>query len=79
MDSLKGMSVERGVTFVMAQLSQSDIMYAKKNEGFAGLHDLCDANMLLPHVDDEDVEVSSVCVCSYYNKVMDAFNERILS
>lgn len=44
-----------GLAHVLKQLSPADCDYVKaQGTGFSALHDICDANMLLPESDDLD-------------------------
>jgi hypothetical protein len=45
--------------------------------GFAALHDKCDANMLLPAV--EEFNGNSEAQCRFHNAVMDEVTRRILA
>ena len=74
-------TLAQGVAHVVAQLTPADIAYAKdpqrgEYKGFAALHDLCDANMLLPirggFVDSSDQQETD-----YLNAVMEGINEYI--
>jgi hypothetical protein len=65
----QGMTVRGGVVFVMNQLDCSDRDYARRNGGFAALHDICDANMLLPTF--PGVEVTEETFVNFCNSIMD--------
>jgi len=78
----KEMTINEGAEYVMNQLNESDIAYASdpargEYRGFAALHDLMDANMLLPEIDDDCCMTDDLC--SYYNEVMDAVSDRIIN
>ena len=69
----KNLTVSDAVAHVMYQLTPFDREYAKK-EGFCALHDLFDANMLLPQNTgfyDSDMEK----LCSFYNEITDRVSE----
>ena len=81
MDKLNGMTVEEGADFVMHQVSEIDIEYAVdplrgSYKGFAALHDLCDANMLLPFVGELDLQDDKVL--SWYGKIMSLVTVKII-
>lgn len=73
---------------IVAQLTPEQIEYAIDDargeyRGFAALHDLMDANMLLPSIGeydgrDEDEEYLDA-VCAEHNRIMDRVNELLLA
>lgn len=67
-------TLESGMWHVLGQLSDNQKMYAGHRSkgvyrGFAALHDVCDANMLLPGA-CEEIENMDDCF-EYWNRVMD--------
>lgn len=83
---------------MIAKLTKSDILYMldpKRGEyrGFAALHDLMDANMLMPGADDDDVphpcdvregtkhqdedERAVQAHCDWFNEAMTEFNRLV--
>lgn len=73
---------------IIARLTPEQVSYAVDAErgeyrGFAALHDLMDANMLLPSIgefderDEDDEYLDSVC--TEHNRIMDRINELLLT
>jgi len=78
-----GMSVAQGADHVMSQLTSANIAYAAdpargQYRGFAALHDIMDANMLLPFAEDEDL-LAFAKWTNFANAVMDEVSRRILA
>ena len=74
------MNTSQGVDHILSQLDKNDIDYAINPDrgefrGFAALHDLMDANMLLPFVNTVDIDEKYISFC---NDVMEKFNEYTL-
>ena len=74
-------TLAQGVAHVVAQLTPEMIAYANdpqrgEYKGFAALHDLCDANMLLP-IRGGFVDPSDQQETDYLNAVMEGVNARI--
>ena len=72
-------TLAQGVAHVIAQLTPADRAYAKKTAKktgctpFSALHDLCDANMLLP-IRGGFVDCSDQPEADYLNAVMEGVN-----
>ena len=89
--ALRGMSVAQGADQVMSKLAPDQVAYAAdpargEYRGFAALHDLLDANMLLPFADDVDLLADDDEWPTAYaewqtfaNAVMDEVSRRITS
>ncbi len=77
--------INRDAEKAMSQLSQAEIAYAKSPKrgeyrGFAALHDLFDANDLLPVWEDaRDDETALQAHVNYCNAVIDEITRRILA
>ena len=74
------MSIKEGVNHIFSPLSKEEILYANDPErgefrGFAALHDLLDANMLLPFANKAEINEEYIKFC---NTVMDKFNDTLL-
>lgn len=73
-------STAQGVDHIFRQLGKEEILYANDPErgeyrGFSALHDLLDANMLLPFANEADINEEYINFC---NAVMEQFNETLL-
>lgn len=72
-ETLNGLNIQSGVVMVMMQLKDTDIIYAGDKargeyRGFAALHDLMDANMLLPYT--AKFSSSDEHALAYWTKLM---------
>jgi hypothetical protein len=77
-------TIAQGVAHVVAQLTPQDIAYANDPQrgsyrGFAALHDLCDANMLLPIRGNDDHDPSNQQEIDYLNAVIAGVNDWLAS
>lgn len=79
----RGMSIGSGADEVISHLSDNDITYAKDPArghyaGFAALHDLMDANMILPFATDTDCVANDTAYLVFCNRVMAEVTRRIM-
>lgn len=84
--SFNGMSVYAAAELVMASLSREDIKYAAdpsrgEYRGFAALHDIMDANMILPFAEDDSLDDAGRTdeYVLFANAVSDEVSRRILN
>jgi hypothetical protein len=74
------MSVEEGIRHTIGQLKGSDIEHARRSgecRGFAALHELMDANKLLPVV--PELDIMNRDSMDYLNAVIEGVDKRLLS
>lgn len=80
----QGTSPQEGADIVMRQLSAEQIEYAADPErgqyrGFAALHDLMDANMLIPFAEGGMADENRDEFFLFANAVMDEVSRRIIA
>lgn len=94
-DGVLRISHEDGANYVLSQLSEYDKSYAVgavlrgiEDSPFAALHNICDANMLLPHAEDSIIsgdnddaahDAALTACANYSNAIMDLVNQKLLN